>query len=75
MGTAEKIAMGIIGIGMATTLILPDRQTPAVINALTSLFRGSLATAMALLLPRRRVPDRGRPGTLLDRVPHLVVHR
>ena len=46
MGTAEKIAMGIIGIGMATTLILPDRQTPAVINALTSLFRGSLATAM-----------------------------
>lgn len=46
MGTAQKIAMGIIGIGLATTLILPGRQTPAVINAFTNLFRGSLATAM-----------------------------
>jgi len=47
MSTVEKIAMGIIGIGMATTLILPGRQTPAVINAISNLFRGSLATAMA----------------------------
>lgn len=46
MGTAEKIAMGIIGIGMVTTLILPDRKTPQVIDAFTRLFRGSLATAM-----------------------------
>ena len=46
MTTAQKIAMGIIGIGMATTLILPGRQTPAVINAVANLFRGSLATAM-----------------------------
>lgn len=46
MGTGEKIAMGIIGIGMVTTLILPDRQTPRVIDAVTRLFRGSLATAM-----------------------------
>lgn len=46
MSTAQKIAMGIIGIGMVTTLILPGRQTPAVINAFTGLFRGSLATAM-----------------------------
>ena len=46
MSTIEKIAMGVIGIGMATTLILPGRQTPAVINAFTGLFRGSLATAM-----------------------------
>jgi hypothetical protein len=38
--------MGVIGIGMVTTLILPKRQTPAVINAFTGLFRGSLATAM-----------------------------
>jgi hypothetical protein len=44
--TVEKIAMGIIGIGMATTLILPGRQTPAVINSFAGLFRGSLATAM-----------------------------
>ncbi len=47
MGTAEKIAMGIVGIAMVTTLILPGRQTPQVINAVSNLFRGSLATAMA----------------------------
>jgi len=46
MGTAEKVAMGIVGIAMVTTLILPDRQTPKVIDAFTRLFRGSLATAM-----------------------------
>ena len=47
MSTVEKVAMGIIGIGLITTLILPGRQTPAVINAFSNLFRGSLATAMA----------------------------
>lgn len=47
MSTVEKIAMGIIGIGMVTTLILPGRQTPKVIDAFSNLFRGSLATAMA----------------------------
>lgn len=46
MTTVSKVAMGIIGIGLVTTLILPGRQTPAVINAFTGLFRGSLATAM-----------------------------
>ena len=46
MTTVQKIAMGIIGIGMATTLILPGRQTPQVINSFTGLFRGSLSTAM-----------------------------
>jgi hypothetical protein len=47
MTTAEKVAMGIIGIGMATTLVLPGRQTSKVIDAISNLFRGSLATAMA----------------------------
>lgn len=47
MTTIEKIAMGIIGIGMVTTLVLPGRQTPKVIDAVSKLFRGSLATAMA----------------------------
>lgn len=51
MTTVEKIAMGIIGIGMATTLILPGRQTAKVIDSISALFRGSLATAMAS--PRR----------------------
>lgn len=46
MGTVEKVAMGIIGIGLITTLLLPGRQTPQTINAFTNLFRGSLATAM-----------------------------
>jgi hypothetical protein len=46
VGTVEKIAVGIISIGLVTTLLLPGRQTPAVINAFTGLFRGSLATAM-----------------------------
>lgn len=51
MTTVEKIAMGIIGIGMATTLVLPGRQTAKVIDSISNLFRGSLATAMAS--PRR----------------------
>ena len=46
MGTGEKIAMGIIGVAMATTLVLPGRQTSKVISAIGSVFRGSLATAM-----------------------------
>lgn len=38
--------MGIIGIGMATTLILPGRQTPQVIDAGRKLVTGALGTAM-----------------------------
>lgn len=46
VSTLQKIAMGIIGIGLVTTLILPDRQTPQVVNAFSNLFTGSLGTAM-----------------------------
>ena len=46
MSTVQKIAMGLIGLGMATTLILPGRQTPAVIDSFGRLGRGFLATAM-----------------------------
>jgi len=46
MSTAEKIALGIVGIGMATTLLLPDRLTVPVIGALDQAFRGGLRTAM-----------------------------
>jgi hypothetical protein len=46
MSAAQKFLSGIIAIGMVTTLILPKRQTPAVINATTKFFRGTLATAM-----------------------------
>ena len=46
MSSAERIALAIVGIAAVTTLVLPGRQTVGVINAVTGLFRGSLATAM-----------------------------
>lgn len=46
MSTMEKVAMGIIGVAMVTTLILPRRQTPQVIDSVTRFFRGALGTAM-----------------------------
>lgn len=46
MTTVEKIALGIIGVAMATTLVLPDRQTAKVLGAVQGLFQGSLRTAM-----------------------------
>ncbi len=46
MSLAEKIAMGIIGIGLATTLILPDRKTDKVLLAGGQVFNGALGTAM-----------------------------
>lgn len=46
MSAAQKFLGGIIAIGMVTTLILPKRQTPQVINAATGFFRGTLSTAM-----------------------------
>ena len=46
MGAVEKFVAGIVAIGMVTTLILPKRQTPQVLNAVASLIRGSLGTAM-----------------------------
>lgn len=46
MSTVEKIALGIVAIGMATALVLPDRNTVGVINAFQNLFSGSLNTAI-----------------------------
>lgn len=46
MSTLQKIATLTIGLGVITTLILPGRQTPAVIDAFGRLTRGTLATAM-----------------------------
>ena len=48
MGTVERVALGIVGIGLVTPLVLPGRMTPKVIDAVSNLFRGSLATAMAV---------------------------
>jgi len=46
--TIEKVLMGIIGVAMVTTLILPRRQTPQVINAAGTAFTRSLGTAMGV---------------------------
>lgn len=46
MQTAEKVLMGIIGVGMVTTLLLPGRQTAPVIDAFSRFFSGALGTAM-----------------------------
>lgn len=46
MGTAEKVALGIVGIGFVTTLVLPDRQTAQVIRAIADLFTRALGQAM-----------------------------
>lgn len=45
MSTLEKIALAIVGVGMVTTLILPGRQTPAVLTAAGNVFSGALKTA------------------------------
>lgn len=46
MSTVEKILTAIVGVGMVTTLILPKRQTPAVVGAFGSAFSKVLGTAM-----------------------------
>ena len=46
MTPATKVATMVVGLAIITTLILPKRQTPQVINAFTGFTRGNLATAM-----------------------------
>jgi hypothetical protein len=46
MSTIEKFMMGLVGVALATTLILPKRQTPQVIQAATGFVRGTMSTAM-----------------------------
>ncbi len=44
-----KIVMAIIGIGLVTTLILPDRQTPRVIDAAANGTAKLLGTSMGTI--------------------------
>lgn len=44
--TIQTFVAGIVGIGMATAVLLPGRQTPAVIKAIRDLLTGSLGTAI-----------------------------
>ena len=46
MNNLTKIAMGVVGIGMVTALVLPNRNTVGVIGAIQKLFQGSLGTAI-----------------------------
>lgn len=46
LSTAETVLLAVVGVAFATTLVLPDRQTPAVVKAIFDGFRGSLATSM-----------------------------
>jgi hypothetical protein len=46
MSSIEKVALAIVGVALITTLVLPRRQTPQVIGATGTAFRGALATAM-----------------------------
>lgn len=46
MSTANKLLTMAFGIALVTTLILPKRQTPGVIGAVTGGLRGIMATAM-----------------------------
>ena len=46
MDTVQKLGLGIIGIGMLTTALLPGRQTVGVLNAIKGLFQGSLYTSI-----------------------------
>lgn len=46
MSGVEKVALAVVAIGMATALLLPDRQTVPVIGAIQRLFSGALGTAI-----------------------------
>lgn len=46
MTNVQKFLSGIIVIGVVTAMVLPGRQTPAVLGAVTNLVRGTEATAI-----------------------------
>lgn len=45
-GALQTLIAGLVGIGMATAVLLPGRQTPAVIKAITGLLTGGLRTSI-----------------------------
>jgi hypothetical protein len=46
MSTLEKFLTGVVGVAMVTTMILPKRQTPAVVGA----FGGALAKVLGTVM-------------------------
>lgn len=51
MPIAQKFVGGLVAIGLATTLLMKDRQTVPAIGALDKLIRGALGTAMGTARP------------------------
>lgn len=49
MSTAQKVVTGLLGIALATTLLMKDRQTVPVLGAVTTLGQKWLGTAMGLI--------------------------
>jgi hypothetical protein len=45
-GAVQTFVAGLVAIGVLTALLLPGRQTPAVIKATAGLLQGSLRTAI-----------------------------
>lgn len=46
MNNITKVALAIVGVGMATAVLLPNRQTVPVLGAVQKLFSGALNTAI-----------------------------
>lgn len=46
-GVLQTFVAGVVAIGLATAILLPGRQTPAVIGATQSLLSGTLHTAIS----------------------------
>lgn len=46
MDAIKVLLAGAVAIGMATAVLLPDRQTPAVINSARQFVQGTLGTAI-----------------------------
>lgn len=45
--TVKSFLTGLVAIGMITALVLPGRQTPAVIKAVSGLVTGGLRTSIS----------------------------
>lgn len=48
MSAVVKVILVLSGIGLATTLLLPDRQTVPVLGEIRKLFQGVFGTVMGL---------------------------
>lgn len=52
MSTLEKFLTGIVGVALVTTLVLPKRQTPAVVGAFGTALSRVMGTVMGTSAPK-----------------------